>query len=55
MKAYEKYKRWWKRTQAPGLVPSAYWGENADDAFKQHVKDLGLYDLMEILSSWEAE
>jgi hypothetical protein len=55
MKAYEKYKSWWKEAQAPDLVPSAYWGEDADDAFKQHVKDLGLYDLMETLCRWEDE
>ena len=37
------------------LVPSLYWGETAEEAFKYHVQNLGVYGLMEILASWDAE
>jgi hypothetical protein len=38
--------------QAPNLVPSLYWGQTAEEAFKQHITDTGLYKLMETLEAW---
>jgi hypothetical protein len=55
MKAYTAYKNWWKTFQAPSLVPSLYWGETADEAFEQHVNDLGLFGLMEAIEDWGEE
>lgn len=49
MKAYTAYKRWWKITQAPSLVPTLYWGETVDQAFQVHVNNTSLYEFMEIL------
>lgn len=55
MKAYSNYKSWWIKHIAPANVPSLYWGETAEEAFKQHVTDLGVYGLMEILEDWNDE
>ena len=55
MKAYRKYRAWWMEHQAPSLVPSLYWGDNAEQAFEQHIKDMGLYQLMETLDLWDDE
>lgn len=55
MKAYIEYKSWWIEHEALSRVPCLYWGENAEQAFEQHVKDLGLYGLMERLADWEDE
>lgn len=52
MKAYTEYKKWWKLTQAPGLIPTLYWGETEDEAFIQHVNSKSLYEFMEILERW---
>jgi len=51
MEEYTKYKDWWIAYEAPHKVPSLYWGGTADEGFKQHIKDMTLYELMEILSN----
>ncbi len=53
MKAYTAYKTWWIEHQAPNLVPSLYWGQTAEEAFRQHIADMGLYKLMETLVDWD--
>ena len=55
MKAYIEYKAWWIEYQAPDYIPSSYWGKTPEEAFKQHVKDMGLYELMETLLDWIEE
>jgi hypothetical protein len=55
MKEYREYKQWWIDNQAPQLVDSLYYGHNSEEAFKQHIKDLGLYKLMETLAVWSNE
>jgi hypothetical protein len=52
MKAYTAYKRWWKITQAPNLIPSLYWGETVEEAFVVHISKMSLYELMEKLEDW---
>ena len=52
MKEYVAYKDWWMQHVAPSNVPCLYYGDNAEEAFKQHVNDLGLYKLMETLADW---
>ena len=52
MKAYAAYKKWWIECHAPSLIPSLYWGETPEHAFKQHIDDIGLYNLMETLVLW---
>jgi hypothetical protein len=53
MESYRKYKEWWIKYQAPYYVPSLYYGETAESAFEQHIKNMGLYELMEILLEQE--
>lgn len=55
MKAYIRYKAWWIENEASSKVPSGYWGQTAEEAFEQHVRDMGLYKLMECLADWEVE
>jgi len=55
MNEYTAYKEWWKKWEAPSKVPSCYYGQDAEEAFEQHVKDLGLYRLMETLEMWREE
>jgi hypothetical protein len=56
MKAYTAYKRWWIENQSPHYVGSLYWGrETAEECFAQHVKDLGVYGLFEMLQAWDEE
>lgn len=55
MKAYLEYKEWWIDNVAAAEVPSLYYGATAEQAFKQHVNDLGLYGLMEKLSEWSED
>lgn len=52
MEAYRSYKAWWIKHQAPQHVPSLYWGNTEEEAFKRHVSDLGLYSVLEILDEW---
>lgn len=47
METYRSYKDWWMETQAPSCIPSLYWGNTKEEAFRQHVSDLGLYALLE--------
>ena len=53
MKAYVAYKKWWMEWHAPDLIPSLYWGDTPEQAFRQHVNDMGLYRLMETLVGYE--
>ena len=41
--------------QAPHEIPSLYYGDTPESAFKQHIKDMSLYKLMETLEAWEEE
>lgn len=50
MKEYLAYKQWWIDYQSEHYVGSLYYGDNAEEAFEQHVKDLGLYGLMEAMA-----
>lgn len=55
MKAYVSYKKWWIEFEAPSKIPSMYWGDTTEQAFRQHVTDMGLYQLMEMLATWPEE
>lgn len=55
MKEYIAYKKWWIEYEAPHKVGSLYWGMDEEECFKQHIKDLGLYGLMEIIADWMDE
>lgn len=55
MKAYLEYKELWIDNVAAAEIPSLYYGTTAEQAFKQHVNDLGLYGLMEKLVEWNEE
>jgi hypothetical protein len=55
MKAYIAYKKWWIEHQAKDLIPSLYYGDDPEIAFRQHVNDMGLYQLMETLMDWEED
>jgi len=53
MKAYSNYKAWWIKHQAPHEIPSLYYGDNPEIAFRQHIIDMSLYELMETLETWD--
>ena len=53
MSSYSQYKKWWMKHQAPHEIPSFYYGDTPEKAFKQHIKDMSLYQLMETLEAWE--
>ena len=55
MKAYIAYKKWWMEYEAPSRIPSSYWGDTPEQAFRQHVTDMGLYRLMEMLAEWSED
>jgi hypothetical protein len=55
MKAYKNYKEWWIKHQAPHNIPSLYYGDTPEIAFRQHISDMGLYKLMETLADWDDE
>jgi hypothetical protein len=55
MNSYTQYKKWWMKHQAPHEIPSLYYGDTPESAFKQHIKDMSLYKLMETLEAWEEE
>jgi hypothetical protein len=55
MSSYARYKQWWMKHQAPHEIPSLYYGDTPESAFKQHIKDMSLYKLMETLEAWEEE
>lgn len=46
MKAYIAYKKWW-------IEHRVYYGDNPEIAFRQHISDMSLYELMETLVDWE--
>ena len=41
--------------QAPHEIPSLYYGDTPEKAFRQHINDMSLYKLMETLEAWEEE
>jgi hypothetical protein len=53
--AYKKYKEWWIEYQAKDFIPSLYFGDDAEIAFRQHISDMSLYELMETLVDWDEE
>jgi hypothetical protein len=53
MKAYITYKEWWIKTITRDHGHRGYRGSTVEEAFEQHVEDLGLYELMETLVVWE--
>jgi len=55
MKAYIAYKKWWIEHQAKDFIPSLYYGDDPEIAFRQHILDMGLYELMETLVDWEED
>lgn len=55
MSNYARYKKWWMKHQAPHEIPSLYYGDTPESAFKQHIKDMSVYKLMETLEAWEEE
>lgn len=55
MNSYSQYKKWWMKHQAPHEIPSLYYGDTPESAFKQHIKDMSVYKLMETLEGWEEE
>jgi hypothetical protein len=50
MKEYIAYKAWWIENEAYEKIPSLYWGDTPEQAFKQHIADMGLYALLEQLA-----
>lgn len=55
MTNYALYKKWWIEHEAPHKIPSLYYGDTPETAFKQHIQDMGLYELMETLENWNEE
>ena len=55
MSSYARYKQWWIKHEAPHLVPSLYYGDTPEIAFREHIKKMSLYELMETLQDWEEE
>ena len=55
MSSYARYKKWWIEHQAKNFIPSLYYGDTPELAFKQHITDMSVYELMETLEAWEEE
>lgn len=55
MTNYGRYKQWWMKHQAPYEIPSLYYGDTPETAFREHIKGMSLYQLMETLEDWEEE
>jgi hypothetical protein len=55
MKSYIAYKKWWIEHHSYHYVGSLYWGHTPEECFETHVRELGLYKLMETLVDWEDE
>jgi hypothetical protein len=55
MSNYARYKQWWIEHEAPHVVPSLYYGDTPEIAFRQHIKDMSIYELMETLEDWKEE
>lgn len=55
MSSYARYKQWWIKHEAPHVVPSLYYGDTPEIAFRQHIKDMSIYELMETLEDWKEE
>jgi hypothetical protein len=55
MNSYARYKQWWIEHEAPHVVPSLYYGDTPEIAFREHIEKMGLYELMETLQDWEEE
>jgi hypothetical protein len=52
MTNYGRYKQWWIKHEAPHNIPSLYYGDTPESAFRQHIGDMSLYKLMETLEDW---
>ena len=50
---YIAYKTWWYKYQAQYSLDHSFCCHTEEEAFEQHVKDMGLYNLMETLSNWD--
>lgn len=55
MSSYARYKKWWIEHQAKNFIPSLYYGDDPEVAFRQHIKDMNSYELMETLEDWGEE
>jgi hypothetical protein len=53
--AYSAYKEWWLINEWPSSIGSLYFEIDQEQAFEQHINDLGLYNLMEKLCLWSEE
>lgn len=52
MSNYARYKKWWIENQAKDFIPSLYYGDDPETAFRQHINDMSSYELMETLEDW---
>ena len=55
MSSYARYKKWWIEHQAKDFIPSLYYGDTPEIAFREHIKNMSLFELMETLEDWEEE
>jgi hypothetical protein len=55
MTNYVRYKQWWIKHEAQHNIPSLYYGDTPETAFRQHINGMSLYQLMETLEDWEEE
>ena len=55
MSNYARYKKWWIEYQAKDFIPSLYYGDDPETAFRQHVDGMSIYELMETLEDWDEE
>jgi hypothetical protein len=55
MSSYARYKKWWIEHEAPHNIPSLYYGDTPEIAFRQHVGEMNSYELMETLEDWKEE
>jgi hypothetical protein len=55
MKAYIAYKKWWIEHRAKDFIPSLYYGDDPETAFRTYVDEMSLFELMETLVDWEED
>lgn len=55
MSNYARYKKWWIEHQAKDFIPSLYYGNDPETAFRQHINDMSSYELMKTLEDWKEE
>lgn len=54
MKEYLLYRKWWFENEAIHLpIPSHYWGETEEEAFKNHINSMTHYELFEHLANFK--